>query len=132
MEPLQAQDRRLDSWKEIAAFFDRDERTVKRWEKERALPVHRVPGAPRGGVFAYGEELAQWLNGAPVRESRAPGSGPLGLDPNAVHRSQDSAAALAVELSRHPEPIQPEEILPVDQPQHSRSRWIRTRRIVAV
>jgi len=35
---------KLDSWKEIAAFFDRDERTVRRWEKERALPVHRVPG----------------------------------------------------------------------------------------
>jgi Tfp pilus assembly protein PilF len=53
--------RRLDSWKEIAAFFGRDERTVKRWEKERALPVHRVPGGVRSGVFAYTDELAQWL-----------------------------------------------------------------------
>jgi tetratricopeptide (TPR) repeat protein len=133
MEPLQAQDRRLDSWKEIAAFFDRDERTVKRWEKERALPVHRVPGASRGGVFAYAEELAQWLNGAPVRESRAPSSGSVGLaDLNAVHRSQDSAAVLAVELPRHPQPILPEEILPVDQAQNSRSRWTRARQIVAV
>ena len=33
---------RLDSWKEIAAFFGRAERTVKRWETERGLPVHRV------------------------------------------------------------------------------------------
>jgi tetratricopeptide (TPR) repeat protein len=53
--------KRLDSWKEIAAFFDRDERTVKRWEKERGLPVHRVPGSARGSVFAYAEELAEWL-----------------------------------------------------------------------
>jgi Tfp pilus assembly protein PilF len=53
--------KRLDSWKEIAAFFGRDERTVKRWEKERALPVYRVPGSARGGVFAYAEELAEWL-----------------------------------------------------------------------
>jgi tetratricopeptide (TPR) repeat protein len=52
---------RLDSWKEIAGFFGRDERTVKRWEKERALPVHRVPGGMRGGVFAYATELSQWL-----------------------------------------------------------------------
>ncbi len=59
-EPLGAK-KRLDSWKEIAAFFGRDERTVKRWEKERGLPVYRVPGSARGGVFAYSEELAEWL-----------------------------------------------------------------------
>src|ERR1700691_115193 len=59
-EPLGAK-KRLDSWKEIAAFFGRDERTVKRWEKERGLPIYRVPGSARGGVFAYAEELAEWL-----------------------------------------------------------------------
>jgi tetratricopeptide (TPR) repeat protein len=52
---------RLDSWKEIANFFGRDERTVKRWEKERSLPVHRMPGGLRSGVFAYSFELSQWL-----------------------------------------------------------------------
>lgn len=52
---------RIDSWKEIATFFGRDERTVKRWEKERSLPVHRVPGE-RGSVFAYTHELNLWLN----------------------------------------------------------------------
>ena len=55
------QQTRIDSWKEIATFFGRDERTVKRWEKERALPVHRLPGE-RGGVFAYTQELNGWLN----------------------------------------------------------------------
>src|ERR1035438_2932328 len=60
--------RRLDSWREIAAFFGRDERTVRRWEKERGLPVYRVPGSARGGVFAYAEELAEWLN--PPNEAR--------------------------------------------------------------
>jgi tetratricopeptide (TPR) repeat protein len=54
---------KLDSWKEIAAFFARDERTVRRWEKERALPVHRVPGGGRGGVYAYPNELKDWLKG---------------------------------------------------------------------
>jgi Tfp pilus assembly protein PilF len=53
--------RRLDSWKEIAGFFGRDERTVKRWEKERGLPVHRLPGAGKAGVFAYTDELSNWL-----------------------------------------------------------------------
>lgn len=63
-QPFRSQhppDTRLDSWKEIAAFFDRDERTVKRWEKERGLPVHRLPGKGKGGVFAYARELSDWL-----------------------------------------------------------------------
>ena len=55
-----AEERRLDSWKEIAAFFQRDTRTVRRWEQTRQLPVRRVPGR-RGYVFAYVEELNQWL-----------------------------------------------------------------------
>ncbi len=55
--------RRLDSWKEIAAFLGRAERTVKRWEAERGLPVHRVPGGGRSAVFAYSSELADWLKG---------------------------------------------------------------------
>ena len=59
----QTPDHRLDSWKEIAAFFGRDERTVRRWEKERGLPAHRVPGGARGSVFAYTSELADWLKG---------------------------------------------------------------------
>ncbi len=55
--------KRLDSWKEIAAFLGRAERTVKRWETERGLPVHRVPGDGRSAVFAYSDELADWLKG---------------------------------------------------------------------
>ncbi len=51
--------RRLDSWKEIAAFFDRDERTVTRWEKTLGLPIHRLPGA-KGRVYAHAEELEEW------------------------------------------------------------------------
>ena len=56
-------ERTLVSWKEIAAFLNRAERTVKRWERERGLPVHRVPGGERGSVFAYPGELADWLQG---------------------------------------------------------------------
>jgi tetratricopeptide (TPR) repeat protein len=58
--------RRLDTWKEIGAFFGRDERTVKRWESTRGLPVHRVPGAGRANVYAYTDELAEWLSGTKI------------------------------------------------------------------
>ena len=69
-------DRRLDSWKEIAAFFGRDERTVRRWEKESALPVHRVPGGAKGRVFAYEGELNQWLSTPQALRSTASELGP--------------------------------------------------------
>ena len=54
--------RRLDSWKEIASFFDRDERTVKRWEKEKGLPVHRMPENTGARVFAFTDELTRWMS----------------------------------------------------------------------
>src|ERR1700685_4384659 len=52
---------RLDSWKEIAAYLGRGERTAKRWESERSLPVHRLPGGGRGSVYALAAELDEWL-----------------------------------------------------------------------
>lgn len=54
---------RLKSWKEIAAFFNADERTVKRWESKRGLPVHRVPGGANATVYADVAELEAWLAG---------------------------------------------------------------------
>jgi tetratricopeptide (TPR) repeat protein len=56
-------ERRLTSWKEIAAFVGRDERTAKRWEESRGLPVRRVPGKGRASVFAYTDEIEAWLKG---------------------------------------------------------------------
>ncbi len=55
--------RRLNSWKEISDYLDRDARTVARWEKERGLPTHRVPGGKGRSVFAYADELDGWLAG---------------------------------------------------------------------
>ena len=59
---------RLDSWKEIANYLCRAERTVKRWETDRGLPIHRVPGGGRGSVYAYMSELTEWLNSSPATE----------------------------------------------------------------
>jgi hypothetical protein len=55
---------RLDSWKEIAAHLQHDERTAQRWEKENGLPVHRFPGKGRHAVFAYRTEIDAWLASA--------------------------------------------------------------------
>ncbi|HHY48303.1 MAG TPA: hypothetical protein GYA10_00920, partial [Alphaproteobacteria bacterium] len=63
---------RLNSWKEIAAFFGKDERTVKRWEVSRGLPVRRVPGGRRTSVFAYVNELEEWLTSRPAGRGATP------------------------------------------------------------
>lgn len=52
---------RLDSWKEIAAFIRRDERTAMRWAARQGMPVHRVPGGKRGRVFSSRKEISEWL-----------------------------------------------------------------------
>jgi tetratricopeptide (TPR) repeat protein len=77
--PQKPGEQRLDSWKEIAVFFGRDERTVKRWEKERGLPVHRVPGGGRGTVFAFSEELTNWLRSS-AQKTTLPVEEPLSSD----------------------------------------------------
>ncbi|MGC2618610.1 MAG: hypothetical protein WA414_06170 [Acidobacteriaceae bacterium] len=52
---------RLDSWKDIAAHFRRDIRTVQLWEKKEGLPIYRQEHAGRATVYAYREELDAWL-----------------------------------------------------------------------
>jgi hypothetical protein len=42
LPPRAGERRRLDSWKEIAAYLGRSIRTVQRWEREEGLPVHRL------------------------------------------------------------------------------------------
>jgi pentatricopeptide repeat protein len=51
---------RLDSWKEIAAYLNRDVTTVQRWEKREGMPVHRHVHDKRGSVYALGSELDAW------------------------------------------------------------------------
>ena len=53
---------RLESWKEIAAHLKRDVRTVQRWEKTAAMPVHRHASEKVGTVYANRPELDAWFN----------------------------------------------------------------------
>ena len=62
---------RLDSWKEIASYLGRGERTVKRWETMRGLPLHRVPGTGRATVYAFTAELDEWLQSRKAQQLEA-------------------------------------------------------------
>ncbi len=65
---------RLIGWKAIGSFVGRDARTARRWEAERGLPVHRVPGGGSATVWADRDELRQWLASAD-RDAPADASG---------------------------------------------------------
>ena len=92
---------RLSSWKEIAAFFDCDERTLRRWEKERGLPIRRTPGGAGGKVFAYTEELTAWLE--------APQNSGTSLPPPVIlhPRPDASGARLSIVSGQHPAVVLP-------------------------
>jgi TolB-like protein/tetratricopeptide (TPR) repeat protein len=69
--PLQVIPQRLNSWKEIASYFDRDVRTVQLWEKKEGLPVHRHEHDARSSVYAVPSELEHWFN---QRRKKTPGA----------------------------------------------------------
>ncbi len=98
-EPISG--KRLDSWKEIATFLGRAERTVKRWETERGLPVHRMPGGGRSAVFAYTNELTDWLKGRSEE-----------LDTEDVRSGEvgDNKSDFAVGSTAQPTPVPPQPV----------------------
>jgi Tol biopolymer transport system component len=77
---------RLDSWKEIAGYLNRDVTTVQRWEKREKMPVHRHVHDRMGSVYASRAELDAWVRGRnlqPTPENDVPSSNPPVLPPRA-------------------------------------------------
>ena len=92
-------EKKLLSWKEIAAHLGREVRTVQRWEKTEGLPVHRHEHQKKSTVYAYPSELDEWI------KKRQPVD-----DPEA-----DAAFAREQELSGTDSPIDsgdPPDVLP--------------------
>jgi hypothetical protein len=63
---------RLDSWKQIAVYLEREVRTVQRWEKREGLPVHRQFHLKSGTVYAFKHEVDGWLKSRSRAESAPP------------------------------------------------------------
>ena len=62
---------RLDSWKAIADYLNRDVRTARRWEQTMGLPVRRLPGRRGHSVFAYPSEIDAWLKSTDMTAASA-------------------------------------------------------------
>lgn len=77
---------RLDSWKAIAEYLQRDAATVRRWERTLGLPVRRVAGVPGRSVFAYTAEIDAWLQTTAnsrtvLHDAGAPAAAPMPRSP---------------------------------------------------
>jgi TolB-like protein len=68
LAPLRGAADRLDSWKEIASYLNRGVRTVRRWETEEGLPVHRHVHRTLGSVYAYRSEIDTWRQARVARD----------------------------------------------------------------
>src|SRR5260370_1444529 len=65
-------EKKLVSWKEIAAHLGREVRTVQRWATTEGLPVHRHEHTKKSTVYAYPIELHEWVrNRRPVHDPEA-------------------------------------------------------------
>lgn len=91
---------RLDSWKAIADYLDRDVATVRRWERLHGLPIRRIAGRGRS-VFAYVSEIDQWLRAMPptdvAADANASEGAPVAIPATrSIRRWHWAAAALLV------------------------------------
>lgn len=68
----------LESWKQIAAYLECSERTVRRWEACEGLPVHRRRHLKQDSVFAYRHEIEAWRQG----QIASPGANPAFDEPS--------------------------------------------------
>ena len=75
---------RLDSWKEIATYLNRSVRTVRRWEADESLPVHRHMHRSLGSVYAFKSEIDAWRHTAQLRRPESPRSSAAGAIPSIV------------------------------------------------
>jgi hypothetical protein len=65
--PVRPPEDRLDSWKEIAAYLNRNLTTVQRWEKREGMPVHRHLHDRMRSVYASRTALDAWSRGRNLR-----------------------------------------------------------------
>jgi TolB-like protein len=93
---------RLDSWKEIATYLNRDVTTVQRWEKREGMPVHRHLHDKRGSVYALPEELDLWMRGRRLSEAdpeNEPGSEIPPIEPSSKDAPAKSKSSLWLALT---------------------------------
>lgn len=106
-EPFEDQ---LNSWKEIAAYFNRDVTTVQRWEKREGMPVHRHLHDKIGSIYAFRTQLEAW---ARTRNLKGNGNQEVG----------GAASAVEVTSSAEESTLPPQTVTSTRSPRRLFLRW---------
>jgi adenylate cyclase len=75
--PAPERRQRLEGWKQIAAYLNRDVRTVQRWERREQCPVRRLMHRKLGSVLAFKGELDRWMDQRCSLQSKKAGTASL-------------------------------------------------------
>jgi TolB-like protein/lipoprotein NlpI len=99
-------EKKLVSWKEIAAHLGREVRTVQRWENTEGLPIHRHEHQKKSTVYAYASELDAWFKKRqPVDDPEADAA--FVPDPDTVEASSTTGNGDPVVPNPVPVPVEP-------------------------
>lgn len=88
----------LTSWKEVAAHLGVSIRTAQLWERDRGLPIRRLPGG-RGQVRAVHVELDAWKNSALIQDPGTSEDDRQEEGPGSASRSWFTVALIVVVLA---------------------------------
>jgi tetratricopeptide (TPR) repeat protein len=98
--PSEHMGERLESWKSIAAYLNRDVRTVQRWERDRELPVHRFRRDHRSLPYAFKDEIdAWWASRSDTADGRKCDGSQPDPKPEVVNRLRLAAILLSLAIA---------------------------------
>jgi Tol biopolymer transport system component len=98
-QPPAGEKDRLDSWKKIATHFNRDVKTVQRWEHREGMPVHRHVHDKQGSVYAFRAELNAWWEG---RRGKLPDPGDGTLEDASKSAPPRQSSSPVLEMAAEP------------------------------
>lgn len=112
--PARSASDRLDSWKEIAAYLNRDISTLRRWEEKEGLPVRRERRKSKVIIYAYKSELDAWLRECHPEAQVAPDEIAVSHTPSEpTHFDAPTPSDFTAVNWSEPEPeLQQEEVVP--------------------
>src|SRR5215813_12454596 len=109
-------ERRLESWGEIASYLRREIRTVQRWERNLGLPIHSLSVGKNASVYAYPSELDKWYKERETRLAKE--------DPEVDSPSQITSSSSASDIPHNHEIPQP---TPTAQKSETQTKFSRKR-----
>lgn len=116
--------RRLVGWKAIGHYLGCTERTARRWEAVRGLPVHRIPGEGRRSVWAHPQELSAWLEAlSPEAQESLRTEGDPAPEPDPAPQVELGAAQAPAEPAPRLVPPEPPLALAVPRPERRWPAW---------